>query len=380
MQSRNLLLRLTFFLQAAFLGFFASAIDLTNEDLSHQYDPDAPVQMTFRVSQKGNVLTVHFTAKADSLDLYQVAFYAQGGYESSEHRELSPTISTIEKTNQDWIGSFTVSPNDNEGLLVVEFTSDFPFYFDIPLRNGLLPFPSFYPFVGENPVTTSYLPTLDFTWSELQKIQVFEYPNRFGPAEAPMEEMKALAPIMNEDTVFFMEDSVRLKDYKLYYFKDDTLADVGVTLFKVPPYYPSMRKIGELVAPMKYITTEAEYRALLRSNRKKRTFDEFWINTYGTKFRARNAIRKYFQGVENANRYFSVIKEGWKTDRGMIFIIYGTPIEMYRNERGEKWVYEDEEFEFIKVSTLFGDIYALRKDKRYEKDWYRQVGDIRRGE
>ena len=64
----------------------------------------------------------------------------------------------------------------------------------------------------------------------------------------------------------------------------------------------------------------------------------------------------------------------------MIFIIFGTPIEMYRTDRGETWIYENEEFEFIKVSTLFGDIYALRKDKKHEKEWYRQVGDIRRGE
>ena len=53
---------------------------------------------------------------------------------------------------------------------------------------------------------------------------------------------------------------------------------------------------------------------------------------------------------------------------------------MYRTDQGEVWVFEDEPFEFIKVSTLFGDIYPLRKDKKYEKEWYRQVGDIRRGE
>ena len=63
---------------------------------------------------------------------------------------------------------------------------------------------------------------------------------------------------------------------------------------------------------MKYITTEAEYRILKKSTTPIKVFDEFWINTYGTKFLARNAIRKYFKSVEYANEYFTHIKEGWK--------------------------------------------------------------------
>ena len=71
---------------------------------------------------------------------------------------------------------------------------------------------------------------------------------------------------------------------------------------------------------------------------------------------------------------------GQSSDQGMILIIYGTPLEMYRTNIGETWIYEEQEFEFLKVSTLFGPIFALRKDKKYEKDWYKQVGRLRKGE
>lgn len=361
-------------------SFTAGAIDLSTIDLSHQYDPEAPIRLQYRVIQEGGKFTVHLNVEFDSLSEWSREFMLQAGYQSEGHRVFTPEIIETGNSNVSWHGKLVFTTASSEQLLIIRYASDFDFYFDIPLMNGNLAFPSFYVSSKEEMILSSFLPTNEIAWSSTEKIHISEYPNKFGPADAPMEEMKALAPSIFEDTTFFASDSLNLKDFQLYYFKNDTLADVGLALLKVPPYYPSLKKINELIHPLKYITTEAEYRTLLRSSRPKKTFDEFWLNTYGTKFRARNAIRKYFRGVELANEYFTGIKEGWKTDQGMIFIVYGTPIEMYRNGRTETWVYENEEYEFIKVSTLFGPIYALRKDKKFEKDWYKQVGDIRRGD
>ena len=63
----------------------------------------------------------------------------------------------------------------------------------------------------------------------------------------------------------------------------------------------------------------------------------------------------------------------------MVLIIYGTPIEMYRDGFRETWIYEDIEFDFIKISTLFGSIYALKKDKKYEDHWFKTIGNLRLG-
>ena len=379
MNERILHYRWFFSILMGLISFSALSLNLTRIDLSHQYDPNAPVKLEYRVVEKGSTFIIYFQIESDSMSLWSRAFLIQEGYESEDHRNFSPALKEVESTEHLWRGSISFSSEGNEDLLIVKLFADFHFYFDIPLNNGTLAFTNFAPVKDEKIITTSYLPTQDLEWTEDQIIQAVSYRNHFRPADAPMEEMKALVPILKEDTALFYDKAVLLKDYQLYYFKDDTLKDVGLSMLKTPPYYPSLRKVGELVPPMKYITTDAEYRALLRSTRAKRTFDEFWINTYGTKFRARNAIRKYFRSVELSNQYFTSIKEGWKTDQGMIFIIYGTPIEMYRNGRAEMWVYEDAEFEFIKVSTLFGPIYVLRKDRKYEKDWYKKVGDLRRG-
>jgi len=358
----------------------ARAIDLTKIDMSHLYDPDAPVQVLHRVVQTGGTITVYMEIRSDSATVWVREFFIQKGYSASSDLLLNPTYTPTEVTATLWKGTISFPAPYEEDLLVLRLASDFEFYFDIPLRNGRMISPGMVPLSKGQPVLTSYLNSTSLHWNTDRKMLVSSYIDKAGPAEGPMEEMKQLAPILSEDTLFVMEDSTFLKDYSFYYFRDDSASDRGLTLFKAPPYFPNLRVIGELIGPMRYLTTDAEYRALTQSTRPVITFDEFWINTYGTKFRARNSIRKYFTSVEYANRYFTLFKPGWKTDQGMIYIIYGTPMEMYRTDNLELWVYENVTYEFIRISTLFGPYYALRKDPKYEKEWYNQVGRLRKGD
>jgi len=361
------------------LSFQALALNLSRIDLSHTYDPDAPVRATYRVTQNGQVITVFLVIQADSIALWNREFLLQNGYESEGHRNLSPSTKVLESTGQFWRGRISFTASDSENLLILKLGGEFNFYFDIPLKNGRVVFPHFYPIVQGNPNVTSFLSSNFLTWNVSDSIHVTSYTDNFPAADAPMEEMKALVPTVEEDSTF-IQDSTQFLDYHFYTFRVDSTSSSSITLLKTPPYYPTFRLVQELIGPMKYITTEIEYKTLLQSSRPKRTFDEFWINTYGTKFRARNSIRKYFKSVEYANEYFTNFKQGWKTDRGMIFIIYGTPLEMYRTNTAEIWVYENQEFEFLKVSSLFAPIFALRKDKKYEKEWYKEVGRLRKGE
>ncbi len=357
------------------------ALDLSRIDLSHQYDPDAPVKTTFRVTQKGNEITIFLLIQADSLGLWSKEYLLQYDYQSENHQNLNPTVNMIERNSQVWRGSISFVAPSSEKLLILQMQGqDITLYFDISLLNGSASFPYFYPKTMDQPIIGSALSTNKFYWSISDSLHVTSYADNFEPADPPMENMKALVPSVSQDHTFIFQDSSQFQDYNFYSFRLDSTSSFGVTLLKTPPYYPTFRMISELIGPMKYITTEIEFKTLTQSTRPKRTFDEFWINTYGTKFRARNAIRKYFKSVEYANEYFTNFKQGWKTDRGMIFIVYGSPWEMYRTATGETWVYEKQEFEFVKVSSLFAPIFALKKDKKYEKDWYKEVGRLRKGE
>jgi hypothetical protein len=100
------------------------------------------------------------------------------------------------------------------------------------------------------------------------------------------------------------------------------------------------------------------------------------LGVTGDTERAKHFMRTYFRRVELANQYFTSYKEGWKTDRGMIYIIFGLPNQILRFNEREVWEYKDAmfkkiEFTFVKSSTLFDpDNFVLIRDKKFQETWY----------
>jgi hypothetical protein len=97
-------------------------------------------------------------------------------------------------------------------------------------------------------------------------------------------------------------------------------------------------------------------------------------------------VAAYFGRVESANRNFSSYLEGWKTDRGLMYIIYGPPSEVYRNQQSETWIYGDRNsslsyiFNFVKVENPFTDNdFALNRLSEYRYGWGQAVGAWRNG-
>ena len=75
---------------------------------------------------------------------------------------------------------------------------------------------------------------------------------------------------------------------------------------------------------------------------KKLALDKFWLAKAGSEERGKELIRKYYNRVQDANNYFSSYTEGWRTDRGMISIIFGKPNVVTRTRREEIWSYGEE--------------------------------------
>jgi hypothetical protein len=93
-------------------------------------------------------------------------------------------------------------------------------------------------------------------------------------------------------------------------------------------------------------------------------------------------MKTYFRRVEMANEFFTSYKEGWKTDRGMIYIIFGPPDEVYKFFDREVWkydnIYNKVTFDFAKSATIFDpDNYVLVRDDKYKDTWYEAI-DLRR--
>ena len=94
------------------------------------------------------------------------------------------------------------------------------------------------------------------------------------------------------------------------------------------PSYPSLRTAEELAAPLIYLMDEKKHKELLsikNDQELKKEIDKFWLKNIKNKSLAKNTISLFYERVEEANKQFSSYKEGWKTDMGMIYILFGPP-------------------------------------------------------
>jgi GWxTD domain-containing protein len=163
--------------------------------------------------------------------------------------------------------------------------------------------------------------------------------------------------------VFPMVDTV---DYNLqlegmYLVKVDKELEKGLTLFNFGGSFPEIKTPRELMEPLFYLATLAEYRDLRTQSNRKLAVDNFWLKLGNSVEKSRELIRVYYNRVVYSNLYFSSNKEGWKTDQGMIFILFGPPNRIQMNGDTESWYYfarrksKVVEYKFVREQDAFSD-------------------------
>ena len=171
-----------------------------------------------------------------------------------------------------------------------------------------------------------------------------------------------------------------------YNFLIDTTKKFGLTLFEFGNDFPQLTTINKLLEPLRYICTKEEYKELSTEKDTKKAVDSFWLQLAGNKDRAKEIISKYYNRVQDANEFFTSYLEGWKTDRGMIYILYGQPNVVYRTENTENWVYGEENnlmsltFSFAKITNPFSqNDFKLDRSSVYKNTWFNTVDFWREG-
>jgi len=115
-----------------------------------------------------------------------------------------------------------------------------------------------------------------------------------------------------------------------------------------------------MIEPLAYLANETEMEEMKASPRPKVALDEFWIKCGGNVEKSRELIRIYYTRVLYANYYFTSYKEGWRTDRGMIYILYGPPDKLYKSSEGEIWGYLEPA-----VESKWGTRYTVKEKYLY---------------
>ncbi len=171
-----------------------------------------------------------------------------------------------------------------------------------------------------------------------------------------------------------------------YHIQTDTTSKEGLTIFRFGNNFPEMNTPKRMIEPLRYLTTVDEYERLRDYPNAKISVDSFWLTCSGSVERGKEIIKKYYNRVFDANKYFSSYVEGWRSDRGMIYITYGPPNILYKNPDSETWVYGEENninslsFAFIKVINPFTDNdLRLERSPVYKSSWIRTIDFWRQG-
>jgi GWxTD domain-containing protein len=172
----------------------------------------------------------------------------------------------------------------------------------------------------------------------------------------------------------------------IYKFKMEKDIEEGLSLFNFGSNFPRSKTSDDLLGPLVYLTSSSEFRDLRMEPNRKLAIDNFWLNATGDMDDARELIRVYYNRVLYSNLYFSSFKEGWKTDRGMIYIIFGPPDILEKLPDQEKWIYlssrarKPVEFVFDRKENRFThNSYKLDRSGSSTSLWARAVNSWREG-
>lgn len=190
------------------------------------------------------------------------------------------------------------------------------------------------------------------------------------------------ANLPSPDTIYAINpnDTLSFEAEGIYFISEKDSETEGVALTNFGQGYPEIRSVKNMILTIRYLTTERKWNEMLKSEDPKTEIDNFWLNLSSDPYRAKELIRVYYNRVILANRFFGTYKQGWQTDRGMIYIIFGPPATIYKSSDIEQWIYGDNpelsdiSFSFKKSSNLLsGNEYILIRDQRYQTIWAQAI-------
>jgi len=146
--------------------------------------------------------------------------------------------------------------------------------------------------------------------------------------------------------------------------------------------FPKIKDYKVLIPSLRYITKNEELKQVSTNKNLEKALDSFWLSIGNNKARATKLKQEYLLRLETSNKYFSSIVPGWQTDRGMIYIIFGPPNEVYKTEEGENWYYSEPKIQFKfmrKVVINNYNHYQLQRSENLALYWHRAVNKWRNG-
>jgi GWxTD domain-containing protein len=362
----------------ALTGFSQSLASL---NFRYLYDPQNEIDFAMKVVNEKNKMTVYYRllpgSSADNVKNYSISWERRDSYIERDGKPLPHTDSlgssgkiSFPTPEKPWILVARISSSSSNKRWTYFQTLDAKYPVDGFLEGdeGIV----FTPFVKAG---GEYV----FRGRQDKPMHVFYYKTDFPPASPPFAAKgPSIDRFMFADSTFRITNGskVLLKSKGLYLVQQDTLATEGFAFRVVGNSFPKFTKLQELPPPLIYVCTGDEYNELVAAKDDKSKVDKVILDITKNTERAKNFMRSYFRRVELTNLYFSAYKEGWKTDRGMLYLIFGLPDEVSRNGQIEMWYYKDikERFTFQKSGSIYEpQHFVLLRSGKFAANWYSTI-------
>ncbi len=233
--------------------------------------------------------------------------------------------------------------------------------------------------------------TIEIKNTNISKITIDCFFKNFPPAAPPFS-VKAPDELKYMPDSFFIlplstkEFTLRMPKHGFYHVRTNNQSNEGLTLFTYDKTFPGVSNVDEMINCTRYIMNKAEFEEYKSAENKKEAIDKFWVIIGGSNERAKELLKRYYGRVKEANKYYSGYTQGWKSDRGMIFIVFGPPNNIYKSTSNEIWIYGLESnpnalrYVFYKTRNPFSDNdYILERSQFFKDPWYLAVDTWRQG-
>lgn len=225
----------------------------------------------------------------------------------------------------------------------------------------------------------------------VKKVRIDCFFREFPPAYPPfsnksVDEMKYKPDSTFDVTITSGNLSIEMPAKGFYHIRSDENRNEGLTLFTFGNSFPGISNSDEMIKATRYLMNKEEYDDCMNAADQKAAIDRFWLTIGGSNERAKELLKKYYGRVMEANKLYSNYAPGWKSDRGMIYIVLGKPNYLYRGSKTETWVYGQEtnpntfRYVFTKTNNPFSENdYILERSQFFKDHWYQAVDTWRQG-
>tara|TARA_B100000965_G_scaffold361820_2_gene343462 strand:+ start:1605 stop:2831 length:1227 start_codon:yes stop_codon:yes gene_type:complete len=378
---------------------------MSSSDLSFLYDEEHEFLVRHKTVSQGNQFKVYFNFMLNSGNVrisdFQLSYDVRGSYideKSVTENTRIDTSQVVDIAFRQYTYELNFEREENDKLLVVDvynIIKDTHYYIDIPLIEEDTPPPSFLLMEVDKdiPYFARYLNRnravrLVNPFGTPLNYEISGIENNKAVAMPPFDETEQPQPSeVLLDTLYGVNEGEVFEFYNegFYTIRAAQAPNQSLKILVADEFYPYFNDYSELVQPLIYVTTNDEYKALRGPEETRLVFEEFVNNTISANERiAKDFIKFYYRRVRKAARLFTENKAGWKTDRGMVYIIMGDPIQVFRNERTELWVFPDSEggrirfiFDIVQEDGITK--HKLIRGKRYKENWLLAVSQWRNG-